>query len=83
VRQSHTLVGVIATPAAAAQKVADLMVAGGISAIWNFAPAHLRVPAPVILQNEDLYHSLASLSFKLESRMAVKAGENGNPIWPR
>ena len=76
VRQSHTLVGVIATPAAAAQKVADLMVAGGICAIWNFAPAHVQVPARVILQNEDLYHSLASLSFKLESRR-VKAGENG------
>jgi len=76
VRQSHTPVGVIATPAGAAQKVADLMVAGGIGAIWNFAPAHVQVPARVILQNEDLYHSLASLSFKLESRMA-KAGENG------
>ncbi|MEO8596613.1 MAG: redox-sensing transcriptional repressor Rex [Candidatus Solibacter sp.] len=68
VRQSHTQVGVIATPAAAAQSVADLMVAGGIGAIWNFAPAHLRVPPGVIMQNEDLYHSLASLSFKLESR---------------
>jgi len=76
VRQSHALVGVIATPAAAAQKVADLMVAGGICAIWNFAPAHLLVPPRVILQNEDFYHSLASLSFKLESRR-VKAGENG------
>jgi redox-sensing transcriptional repressor len=76
VRQSHTLVGVIATPAPAAQKVADLMVSGGICAIWNFAPAHVLVPAGVILQNEDLYHSLASLSFKLESRR-VKAEENG------
>ena len=68
VRQSRTLVGVIATPAGAAQDVADLMVCGGISAIWNFAPAHVQVPARVILQNEDFYHSLAKLSFKLESR---------------
>ncbi len=58
--------GVIATPAAAAQAVADLMVKGGIRAIWNFAPVHLRVPDFVLVQNEDLYHSLASLSFKLE-----------------
>jgi redox-sensing transcriptional repressor len=68
-RQSQTLVGVIATPAGAAQSVADLMVTGGVRAIWNFAPAHIRVPERVILQNEDLYHSLASLTFKLESRM--------------
>jgi redox-sensing transcriptional repressor len=71
VRQRRTLVGVIATPAADAQSVTDLMVSGGIRAIWNFAPTHIQVPERVILQNEDLYHSLASLSFKLESRMGV------------
>jgi redox-sensing transcriptional repressor len=71
VRRTQTPLGVIATPAAAAQPVADLMVTGGIRAIWNFAPAHVQVPKRVILQNEDLYHSLASLSFKLESRIGV------------
>src|ERR1035437_609260 len=71
VRQHKTPVGVIATPAAAAQSVADLMVSGGIRAIWNFAPAHIHVPDGFILQNEDLYHSLASLSFKLESKLRV------------
>jgi len=57
--------------------VTDLMVSGGIRAIWNFAPAHIQVPQRVILQNEDLYHSLASLSFKLENRMQVTPVENG------
>lgn len=69
VKRTGTPLGLIATPANAAQSVADLMVSGGIRAIWNFAPAHIHVPAQVILQNEDLYHSLASLSFKLESRL--------------
>jgi redox-sensing transcriptional repressor len=77
VRRTQTLLGVIATPAAAAQPVTDLMVAGGIRAIWNFAPAHIQVPPFVILQNEDLYHSLASLSFKLESRLGVAPVGNG------
>ena len=40
------------------------MVKGGIRAIWNLLPVHLCVPAFVILQNEDLYHLLASLSFR-------------------
>jgi redox-sensing transcriptional repressor len=78
VRQHKTQVGVVATPAAVAQSVTDLMVSGGIRAIWNFAPAHIHVPPQVILQNEDLYHSLASLSFKLESQLGVTPVENGN-----
>lgn len=76
VRRTGTPLGLIATPASAAQSVADLMVSGGIRAIWNFAPAHIHVPEGIILQNEDLYHSLASLSFKLESRMKVTPAES-------
>ena len=77
VSQHKTQVGVIATPAEAAQSVTNLMVSGGIQAIWNFAPTHIQVPAGIILQNEDLYHSLASLSFKLESKLEVRPVENG------
>jgi redox-sensing transcriptional repressor len=58
-------IGIITVPASAAQKVADLMVEGGIKAIWNFAPVHLRLREDIIVQNEDLYNSLASLSHKL------------------
>jgi redox-sensing transcriptional repressor len=61
----HIQIGIITVPAPAAQSVADLMVRGGIRAIWNFAPVRLRVPEHVIVHNEDLYCSLASLSQKL------------------
>jgi redox-sensing transcriptional repressor len=71
-RQMHIHLGVIATPPAVAQSVADKMIEGGIRAIWNLAPAHLRVPDSVILQNEDLYPSFASLCFKLEQRMMAE-----------
>jgi redox-sensing transcriptional repressor len=67
--------GVITTPPRAAQRVADLMVEGGIRAIWNFAPVHLRVPGQVIVHYEDLCHSLASLSFKLAKRAGEAGGE--------
>lgn len=76
VRRNHTLLGVVATPADQAQSVTNLMMAAGICAIWNFSPAHIQVPERVILQNEDLYHSLASLSFKLESLMGVPPFES-------
>ena len=72
VRRRRILLGVIATPSAAAQNIADRMVEGGIRAIWNFAPVHLKVPPSIILQNEDLYHSLASLSFRLDRMLAAE-----------
>jgi redox-sensing transcriptional repressor len=68
-RRMQVLIGIITVPAAVAQQVADDLVGGGIRAIWNFAPARLRVPEYVIVHNEDLYCSLASLSLKLANEL--------------
>jgi redox-sensing transcriptional repressor len=78
-QKTHVHIGVIATPAEAAQHVANLMLECGIRAIWNFAPVHLRLPEFVIVQNEDLYHSLAFLSFRLERAMAVERAMVAEP----
>jgi len=72
-RRMHVQIGIITVPGAAAQSVADLMVKGGIRAIWNFAPVTLRVPEEIIVQNEELYYSLASLSSKLASKVRAEA----------
>ena len=64
-QRMHVLIGIITVPASEAQAVADLLVAGGIRAIWNFAPVRVHVPEYVIVHNEDLYASLATLSQKL------------------
>jgi redox-sensing transcriptional repressor len=71
-RRIKIQLGVITTPPEAAQRVADALVEGGIRAIWNFAPVHLQVPQSVLLENEDLYRSLGSLSFRLERMMAAE-----------
>ncbi len=63
--------GIITVPAEVAQTIADEMVKGGIQAIWNFAPVKLKVPENIIVHNEDLYSSLASLSWKLARRFKV------------
>jgi redox-sensing transcriptional repressor len=67
--------GIITTPAEVAQEVAGEMVKGGIQAIWNFAPVKLKVPEHIIVHNEDLYNSLASLSWKLARRFRVPIQE--------
>jgi redox-sensing transcriptional repressor len=51
------------------------MVKGGIQAIWNFAPVKLKVPEGVIVHNEDLYSTLASLSWKLARRLRAPMQE--------
>jgi redox-sensing transcriptional repressor len=61
----HIHLGVITTPAQGAQAAAELMVEGGIRAIWNFAPVCLKLPPGVIVENVELSSSLAVLSSKL------------------
>jgi redox-sensing transcriptional repressor len=63
VRGHDRLIGIIATPPAAAQPVADLLVASGVTAILNFAPARVVVPAGVALRKVDLALELQILSF--------------------
>ena len=58
-------IGIVAMPAEAAQTVADQLVAAGIKAILNFAPARLKVPKDVRLQVVDLSIELETLSFYL------------------
>ena len=65
-------IGVIATPAAVVQEVADLMVGAGIRSILNFAPAVIAVPAGVSVRKVDLAIELQILAF-YEQRKATLA----------
>ncbi len=56
-------IGIVATPARAAQDVADVLVHSGISAILNFAPTLLEVPDDVAVRNVDLSVELQVLSY--------------------
>lgn len=61
-------IGVIATPAAAAQIVADVLVAAGAASILNFAPRVLTVPPEVLVRYVDLSIELQVMSFFLSRR---------------
>ena len=56
-------IGVIATPAAAAQTVADELTAAGVRSILNFAPTVISVPDDVSLRKVDLAVEMQILSF--------------------
>ena len=65
VKEHKISIGIITVPKVAAQDVLNKMVGAGIKAIWNFAPAPLRVPKDIVLKTEDLAASLAMLAGKL------------------
>ncbi len=65
-------IGVIATPAAAAQPVCDRLVAAGVTSILNFAPVVLSVPDGVDVRKVDLSIELQILAYH-EQRKAVTA----------
>jgi redox-sensing transcriptional repressor len=61
-------IGIIATPAPAAQEVADKLVAAGVRSILNFAPAVITVPPAVSLRKVDLSIELQILAFYQQRR---------------
>jgi redox-sensing transcriptional repressor len=63
VRTAGTPIGVLATPADAAQEVCDRLVACGVRSILNFVPVVLTVPDGVELRKVDLAVELQILSF--------------------
>lgn len=56
-------IGIVATPAAAAQGVVDRLAAAGVSSILNFAPSVVVAPEGVNVRQVDLALELQILSF--------------------
>ena len=67
-RAEGVLIGVVATPASAAQRVADALVEAGVNSILNFAPVVLSVPSPVDVRRVDLASELQILAFHQQRR---------------
>ena len=72
-------IGIIATPAPAAQDVADRLVAAGVTSILNFAPVVLTVPEGVSLRKVDLSIELQILSF-YQQRQAMRSGDAADQL---
>lgn len=71
----HVTIGIIATPADAAQEVADQLVAAGVASILNFAPTVIVVPDEVSVRKVDLSIELQILSFYQQRKYRQRRGE--------
>jgi redox-sensing transcriptional repressor len=69
VREHQVAIGVIATPAHAAQHVCDQMVESGIRSVLNFAPALLVVPDGVDVRKVDLATELQILAYHEQRKL--------------
>ena len=58
-------IGIVAVPGASAQEAVDVLVAAGVKAILNFAPASIGVRAGITARNVDLTSQMEILSYYL------------------
>lgn len=64
--QTHDIeIAALTIPKSEAIKVADMLVANGVKAIWNFAHTDLNLPEDVIVENVHLSESLMKLSYNV------------------
>lgn len=73
-------IGIIATPAEAAQPVVERLVAAGVTSILNFAPCVLTVPDGVDVRSVDLAIELQILSFHEQRRGREPDGARHTPL---
>ena len=61
-------IAALTIPKSKAVEVADILIANGIKAIWNFAHTDLTLPKDVIVESVHLSDSLMKLSYNISQR---------------
>ncbi|MCC6703577.1 MAG: redox-sensing transcriptional repressor Rex [Thermomicrobiales bacterium] len=59
-------IGIIAVPEVSAQKIADQLVAGGVSAILTYAPIVIKAPDHVTVREVDPIGAMQSMTYYIE-----------------
>ena len=69
VRELDVEIGVITTPASAAQKVADFLLDADVNAILNFSPTRISVPECCLVENIDFTVMLDVLVYQFHNEV--------------
>lgn len=70
VTEPESTIGVIATPPAVAQQVAELLVSAGVACLLNFAATTLDLPAEITVRRVDLGSELQILAYHRQMSLA-------------
>ncbi|MFR0835234.1 MAG: redox-sensing transcriptional repressor Rex [Barnesiella sp.] len=60
-------IGILTVPVDKAQSTTEMMIDGGMKAVWNFTPYRIRVPKNIVIQNTSIYAHLAVMFNRLNS----------------
>lgn len=69
-------IGILTVPVDKAQEVSEIMINGGIQAIWNFTPFRIRVPENIVVQNTSIYAHLAVMFNRLNAINELTGANN-------
>lgn len=58
-REHHVSIAILTVPVERAQETADLAIASGMTALWNFTPYRIKAPEDVVIANTSIYAHLA------------------------
>ena len=69
---NHPAVAVLTVPRAAAQELAERLVALGVRGLWNFTNVELSVDETVFVENVHFADSLLTLSYRISKKAGVE-----------
>lgn len=76
IAEQGIVVGIITVPEEQAQNVADLLIVAGVKGILNFAPARLRTPPNVYVEDVDMTTSLERVAYFVRTHTAYGTRRN-------
>ena len=71
-QENNIEIAALTLPKSKAEEVADVLVANGIKAIWNFAHTDLTLPKDVIVESVHLADSLMKLSYNISQHNEIQ-----------
>lgn len=74
-------IAALTLPKSKAEEVADVLVANGIKAIWNFAHTDLTLPKDVIVESVHLADSLMKLSYNISQHNEIQNSRGLLRVW--
>ena len=65
-RKHGVSIAILTVPVERAQEVADLAIASGMTALWNFTPCRIKTPEGVAIANTSIYAHLAIIYNRMQ-----------------
>ncbi len=70
-RAYNAEIGIVAVPPESAQQVADMLVAAGVKALWNFTPFRIRTEPGIVVTNTSIYAHLAVMYNRIDAQTCL------------